>query len=76
LSKSTGDYDFGTKLPCYKKNPSLRQILFVEQTQPGVLVLERSGPNQWTETELTSLDEVFFVNGREVALQEIYAEVY
>jgi len=76
LSKSTRDYDFGTKLLCFKKIPSLRQILFVGQSRPGVLVLERTGPNQWTETELTRLDEVFSMNGREVALREIYVEVY
>ncbi len=76
LSKSTRDYDFGTKLPCYKKIPTLRQILFVEQNQPGVLVFEREGPNRWTETELTSPDDVFTVEGRSVALREIYEGVY
>lgn len=76
LSKSTRGYDFGTKLPCYKTIPTLRQMLFVEQSHPDVLVLERTGPNQWTETELTGLDEVFSVNGHTVALREIYAEVY
>ncbi len=76
LSKSTRDYDFGTKLPCYKNIPSLRQILFVEQTKPGVLVIERTGPNQWTETALKNPDDVFLVSDRPVALREIYAEVY
>ncbi|MEQ1747419.1 MAG: Uma2 family endonuclease [Saprospiraceae bacterium] len=76
LSKSTRDYDFGIKLPCYKKIPALRQILFVEQSKPGVLAFERNRPNQWTETELKNLDDVFLVNDRPVALREIYAEVY
>lgn len=33
LSDSTRNYDFGTKLPCYKKIHSLQHILYVEQTR-------------------------------------------
>lgn len=76
LSKSTRDYDFGTKLPCYKKIESLQQILFVEQNKPGVLAMERQGPNRWTETELSAPDETFSVGGRPVTLREIYTDVY
>ncbi|MFN4255376.1 MAG: Uma2 family endonuclease [Saprospiraceae bacterium] len=76
LSDSTRSYDFGTKLPCYKKIPGLRQIIFLEQHKPAALVFERDSPNRWTETELTGPDDFFMVDGQPISLRKIYRDVY
>ncbi|MBK8923331.1 MAG: Uma2 family endonuclease [Saprospirales bacterium] len=76
LSDSTRHYDFGTKLPCYKKIPALRQILFVEQNEPGVLVFEREAPNRWSELSMKAADEFFTIEGQAITLGQIYRGVY
>ena len=76
LSETTRKYDFGIKLPCYKQIPSLKQILFVEQNAPGVIVFEREAPNRWLETALKTADDFFTLEGHAVTLRQIYREVY
>lgn len=76
LSETTRKYDFGIKLPCYKQIPSLKQILFVEQNAPGVIVFEREAPNRWMETALKAADDTFSVEGQAVSLRQIYRSVY
>ncbi len=76
LSNSTRNYDFGTKLPCYKQIPSVQQILFVEQHKPDVIVFERQAPNRWTETALRTADETFIIGGQTVSLRQIYQDVF
>ncbi|MBK9339031.1 MAG: Uma2 family endonuclease [Lewinellaceae bacterium] len=73
LSKNTRQYDFGEKLPCYKKIPTLRYILFLEAQRHEVTVFERiEKTGQWLETNLQSLDDTFLVDGQAVALRDIY----
>ncbi len=73
LSKNTRQYDFGEKLPCYKKIPTLRYILFLEAQRPEVTVFERvEKTGQWLETNLQSLDDTFLVEGQALALRDIY----
>ena len=73
LSKNTRSYDFGDKLPCYKKIPSLRHILYVELLHVEVTVFERiEETGQWLETSLHSPDNRFLVNGQPVFLKDIY----
>lgn len=76
LSEITRKYDFGIKLPCYKQIPALKQILFVEQNAPGVIVFERKAPNRWMETALKAADETFVVEGQPITLRQIYRDVY
>ena len=73
LSKNTRSYDFGDKLPCYKKIPALRQILFVELMQVEVTVFERvEETGQWLETNLKGPEAVFQVNNQPIFLRDIY----
>ena len=75
LSKSTRSFDFGDKLPCYKRIPSLRHILYLEAQQPEVIVFERlEDTGQWLETTLRSLDDSFVVQGQALTLREVYGE--
>lgn len=76
LSKNTRSYDFGDKLPCYKKIPSLRQILYVELMQVEVTLFERmEETGQWLETNLKALDAFFTVNGQPIYLRDIYGNI-
>ncbi len=76
LSKTTRTYDLGTKLPCYKRIPSLRYILYIEMGRPSVTVYERLETNRWTDTEFTREQDVFFLDDQPVALKDIYLNIY
>ncbi len=76
LSKNTRVYDFGDKLPCYKKIPGLRHILFLETDRPEVLLFERlEETDQWLETRFGSLSDRFFIDGTALFLRDIYGTV-
>jgi Uma2 family endonuclease len=77
LSKNTRAYDIAEKLPCYKKIPSLRQILYVDTLKPFVSVFERVGEsNQWLTTDFEKADDFILINGKTVSLKEIYQDVF
>lgn len=76
LSKSTRKYDLGTKLPCYKRIPYLRYILYIEMDRPSVTLYERIEANRWTDTEYTQADDVFYLDHQPITLKEIYLNVY
>ena len=76
LSPSTRSYDFGTKLPCYKQIESLQTILFIEQDEPLVTVMERQAPNQWIDTTFRQAGDSFLIAESEITLQQIYRGVY
>jgi len=76
LSKNTRLYDFGDKLPCYKKIPSLRQILYVELLHTEVTVFERiEETGQWLETNLKGPEAAFQVSNQPVFLRDIYGDL-
>lgn len=75
LAKNTRAHDLADKLPCYKQIPSLRQIIFVDSQRVEVSVWERlDAPDRWLETRLTAPDDSFAVEGRAVALREVYED--
>lgn len=76
LSKNTRTYDFGTKLPCYKKIPSLRHILYIEVEKPSVIVYDRQSPNSWKDTEYTQENDTFLIDGQPIALKDIYLNLF
>jgi Uma2 family endonuclease len=76
LSKTTRAYDLGTKLPCYKRIPSLRYILYIEIDKPSITVYERQGPNRWTDTEYVQQGDVFSIDGQPIALKDVYLNLY
>lgn len=76
LSKNTRAYDLSTKLPCYKRIPSLRYILYLDMERPLVTVYERLEANRWTDTEYTRESDKFLVDGHEISLKELYLNVF
>ncbi len=75
LSKSTSVHDLGTKLPCYKRIPTLQTIIYLETTSPSLLLMERTGVNQWTETTFNKLSDTFTIDSHTIRLEDIYSGV-
>lgn len=76
LSPSTREYDLSTKLPRYKKIPTVRQIIYVEQTQPLVSVYTRiRDTNQWINEDFDQLEQVFQIEEQEVLVKDLYKKI-
>jgi Uma2 family endonuclease len=76
LSPSTRDHDWGTKLSRYKKIPSLRHIIYIEQERPFVSVFNRIGESKvWENTDYDQLDQSFTIAGNPVLLKDVYKKV-
>ncbi len=74
LSDSTEYLDKTTKTRCYKKIPSLQQIVFVSQKEKHVRILEREG-ERWIDTEFYEAGDVPKIGDCAVGLEEIYRKV-
>lgn len=76
LSPSTRDIDLGEKLPRYKKIPSVRQIIYVEQTYPLVTVYSRIGDsNRWENVDYDEPEQTFMIEGQKVRVKDLYRKV-
>jgi len=74
LSDSTEYMDKTTKTRCYKKIPSLRQIIFVSQKEQHLRILEREG-ERWIDTEFYEEDDLPKIGDCVIPLKEIYLKV-
>lgn len=76
LSKSTSRRDWTTKLPRYKKIPSLRQIVYIEQDYPFVSVFNRiEDSHRWENVDCHELEDAFLIAGESVQLNSLYLKV-
>lgn len=76
LSKSTYEYDFSEKLPCYKKISSLRYIVYIDSLRTFVTVFERiRDTDQWINTDYDQPEAQFTLAGKTIRLAEIYSHV-
>ena len=75
-SKTTVNFDWNTKLPCYKTIPSLQHIIYVEQNKPYIEIFTRTKkPNQWLNEVCNDSSQKFKVFGKTIALKSIYQGV-
>ncbi len=74
LSDSTEYLDKTTKTRCYKKIPSLQQIVFVSQKEKHVRILEREG-ERWIDTEFYEEGDEMKIGDCAVPLTEVYRRV-
>jgi len=73
LSKNTRDYDLAEKLPCYKKIPSLRQIIYADSQKPHITGYDRvENSRQWLNTDYEHPKDTFLIHNTPVSLQSIY----
>lgn len=76
LSPSTSKKDWNKKLPRYKKIPSVRQIIYIEQRYPYVSVFDRIGESdRWENADYDRLGQSFPIEGEMVSLADIYRKV-
>ena len=75
-SPTTAQFDSDIKLPEYKQQESLQQIIYVNQDRPRVSSYRRTDqPNTWINQEFFSLEEVMQIEGQEVLIKDIYRKV-
>jgi Uma2 family endonuclease len=75
LSKSTREYDLAEKLPCYKKMPGLRYIIYVDSMRTYITLFQRTGSDQWLNTDYDQLDSAFEIEGKTILLREVYSHL-
>lgn len=75
LSKTTQEYDYTEKLPCYKKMPGLRYIIYVDSRRVFLSFFQRTEANQWLNTDYDRLDDMFELEGKTIALREVYSHL-
>lgn len=77
LSPSTAEKDWSKKLPNYKKIPSLKHILYIEQNRPFVTIYTRKGKtNKWENTDYDDLNDfVILDKDLKISMQKIYKKV-
>ena len=75
-SISTAQFDWNTKLPCYKSIPSVQHIIYVEQNKPYIEVFSKTKkPNQWLNESFGDLSQKIKIFGKSIPLKKIYQNV-
>ncbi len=77
LSESTEKRDLTTKMRCYKTLKSLKQIIFIAQSEKYILSLERDKENErlWLDMEYFEDDESIPIGECSILLKDIYRKV-
>lgn len=77
LSKSTADYDRGTKFNLYREIPTFKEYVLVDSTRISVEHFEREPDNSWRLTEFKTLNNQFLVTtiGLTLSLADLYEDV-
>jgi len=75
LSKSTREYHLAEKLPCYKKMPGLRYILYVDSQRTYLSLYQRTENGNWLNSDYDGLDDTFEIVGKPIAMREVYSHL-
>lgn len=76
LSKSTFNYDLGAKRRKYEQMESLQELVFVDPFDKEVIVCRRTEQiNVWTETAYTLPEQLVNLDGFQIPLSEIFANL-
>ena len=77
LSESTQDYDESFKVPEYRRLPSLREIVLVNQEMPYVEIYQQERGTPWKMSTITGLDATLSLKsiGCKIPLAKVYAKV-
>lgn len=77
LSASTGRYDFTTKLHNYKKIPSVKQIILINQYEPLIYSYVRSDDGTvWLNVDYDKMEDAIVIDSYTVQMKEIYKNVF
>lgn len=76
LSQSTLNYDLGAKRRKYEQIDTVQEIVFVDPFDKEVIVCRRTEQaNVWTETLYNTLNELINIDGLQIPLSEIFANL-
>lgn len=76
LSESTLNYDLGAKRRKYEQMETVQEIVFVDPFDQEVIVVRRTEQvNVWTETAYTLPDQLINIDGFQIPLKEIFANL-
>jgi Uma2 family endonuclease len=77
LSESTVSYDRGFKASCYRKLPSLREYLLIEQDLPQIERYVRTAKGKWMLDEANDLSQTLLLEAIdcELSLAAVYDKV-
>jgi Uma2 family endonuclease len=77
LSRSTKDYDRGTKFGLYRSIKTLKEYILIDSTSICVELFYRQEDNSWILTEYRQLNDIFRISAIDlsVLLSDIYDDV-
>ncbi|RZM22026.1 MAG: Uma2 family endonuclease [Pedobacter sp.] len=76
LSQSTLNYDLGAKRRKYEQIDTVQEIVFVDPFEKELIVCRRTEQvNVWTETLYNRLNESINIDGFQIPLSEIFANL-
>jgi Uma2 family endonuclease len=77
LSKSTRDYDRGTKFYLYRSIKTLQEYILIDSTSICVEIYKRNSDNSWQLTEFRQLNDRFSIKTIDlmILLKEVYEDV-
>jgi Uma2 family endonuclease len=77
LSKSTKDYDFGTKFEMYRSIPTFQEYMIVYQTIPKVQTWYKEAENLWRIANVQGLENEVYLHSLDckIALKDIYKRI-
>lgn len=77
LSKSTKDYDRGTKFTLYRSIKTLKEYILIDSTSISVELFIRRDDNSWNLTEFKNLSDSFHIStiSLTIFLKDIYDDI-
>ncbi len=77
LSKSTKDYDRGSKFMLYRSIVTLKEYILIDSTTISVEHFEKQADNSWRLTEFKQLSDSFVIStiGLPLLLKDVYEDV-
>lgn len=78
LSKSTQDYDRGTKFSLYRGITTLKEYILIDSTRIIIEHFEKQADNSWRFTEFKQLSDSFVIAtiGLSLSLRDVYEDVH
>lgn len=77
LSKSTKDYDRGTKFTLYRSIKTLKEYILIDSTSVSVEIFTKQEDNSWNLTEFKQLSDSFMITTINLTLhlKDVYEDV-
>lgn len=76
LSDSTASFDQNEKAAAYKQMPSLKELVLIDSRVKAIIIFQRLDDGAWVERSYSDKVAAVTVAGEELALDEIYLDVF